>query len=415
MLTREETNTIIINNDNQYIGEKVKILSNARGTAADYKGRVVTIIRLQGNLEHHVVIAKIGEVEFNLITPLRENSGEFELYNEKNTDFSSSSTQRQFAIGDKVVVLSENIFNRSSLNLTKVYILYSIDICDNTFKIGENENSGIWCRKIRLATLEEIEANCVLSNPISSETIILPTPEYKLPIYTGFKAEVLDCLLNHPEKLPILKATCQNRKYFDKIINSFLPFKIGMEVECIGSLSEQMEGNDYFDNEKMATILDCFSFSDNRNNYQKEKEMCENRICFNGHKQVIALSRFCALLSQHCIIDELGGIHYHFDFPEVKLLGEDSHLMQEIKKACETKLDKIDYILQYKGFFNPKIVKIDSKPCWINIRKYFGTIEIRIAGPKFDYKKILTEIIALSNIILEIRKNIKLSQYRLKN
>ena len=258
--------------------------------------------------------------------------------------------------------------------------------------------------------------NLLLSNKKETKIII---PEYSLPAYTGYKKEVLDCLLTTPQNISVIKAKAINRGYYDKVVNSLMPYKMGIEIECIESLSRHLQKEGIIEQKEdsylshpykkqMNQLLGCSDYSDDRNSIG-DTGMCEQRLCFKGHKEIIALQRFCALLTQYCVLDTTGGIHIHFDFPEAK----DSDIARKIKNIATKYLDTLDSIVHYQGNFNFKQIGIDQKGTWINIRTDLNTIEIRTIAPTFDYTKIVTQIIAISNIITNIRKELKLNMYKL--
>lgn len=235
-----------------------------------------------------------------------------------------------------------------------------------------------------------------------------------IPNYTGYKKEILDCILHTPEKISILKAESTNRKYFDKVINQLLPFKVGIEVECLKSLTRELalEKNTSLVNfgfKEVNKILKAVDFSDDM--ILDPNHVNEHRLCFNGHKQVISVQRFFALLTQYCVLDTRGGIHYHFDMPEIMHMNRAK--LVELKQHFTKYLNDLNTICDYKGHYNTKSVGIDTKGTWINLRSNLNTVEIRIASPKFDYEQVITEIILISQLITKVRREMKMKEYKL--
>jgi len=325
----------------------------------------------------------------------------------------------------------DNAFNGAT-------VMFKHDCLENLLENGFNvsamkESFPDWQKKTftleydpddRRATSIKIKEFHFSASRIKMKALLILVPKVEvidiskiLPKVKGFKAEVLDYLLNKPEQLPILKTTSINRKYYDKVINSLLPFKIGIEVECLESLTTQMikagklkkdsHSRDLF--EDFKKILHCSDYSDDYNSDGSE-DICEQRMCFKGHKEIIALRRFTALLTKYCILDSKGGIHYHIDFPEFK---NNKALCISAKPIVTKYLDKINTIFNYRGHFNHKEVRMNTKCSWVNLRTDTNTIEVRIASLKFDYKQIVSEIICLSEIIQDIRKELKLKHYKL--
>lgn len=240
-------------------------------------------------------------------------------------------------------------------------------------------------------------------------------PHISLDHIKGFKKEILDCLLTTPENLPLLKNTCLNRGYYDKVINQLFPYKVGIEIECLKSLSRIMFPNIRYDKAwlQIKSILGCEQYSDNSES--DIERLNEHRMCFRGHKQVIALYKLCNLLQEHCILATNGGIHYHFDFPEFKQYNNEKD-WEEVEKVVKKYLNQMNEICHYTGKYNKKGVSSIEKGWWVCLRNNdnLTTIEIRIGMPKFDYQSILLEIINLSQIITKIRSELKYKQYRLK-
>lgn len=287
------------------------------------------------------------------------------------------------------------------------------DCCSQSIFAQDFQTFNIYKQHIRKATRDEI--NLYLSQQISGPRILgqeVPiTIEHK-PIITnipnGYKGEVLNIILNSPQRIPILKQSCSNRKYHDKVINSILPFKIGVEIECYESLSLKINKN----HPEIIKQLNCVDYSDDCTD---SNNFCEHRICFNGHKQVVSLYNLCLLLQKNCTINTTTGIHYHFDMPEIKQFnGYKDKNKIKLVELLTNELNNINTILNYKGDYNRKKVGIENKGTWVNIRSnYFNTIEIRTAGPSFDYTHIISEIIELSKIIQKIRTKMNFKEYRL--
>lgn len=283
-----------------------------------------------------------------------------------------------------------NLFLSREVNGPRV--LGRIELPDENIGHYTRRNSGNRMR-------EPIINEPVIEEPIIHTPIITNIPN-------GYKGEVLNTILNTPQRINILKQSCSNRKYHDKIINSILPFKVGVEIECCDSLSLKLKKS----NDEMKELLHCVDYSDDMSS--GSNSFCEHRICFDGHKQIVSLYNLCNLLQKNCTINAKTGIHYHFDMPELEKFSFSDK--QRLKKICETKFDKINSILNYKGSYNRKEVGIGEKGTWINIRCHsLNTIEIRIAGPSFDYTHIISEIIELSKIIQEMRTEMNFKEYRL--
>lgn len=435
-----------------YIGKKAKILPIAKGDAIHYIGEIVTITEIQGGESqwaHGVLIVKANNgISFNVIAPTRGTNSEIEIIHNsltitQNTSSSTITTPRDFEPGDKVVVLPENNFNRDSFDLNAIYEVVLNDHSAEPYYLRgtmlDHYDNTTLCKSIRFATPEEVTANHAFTSsmpntsrtdgrragrgrrsvypsgiddkcetPIVKEEIPVVSPYMPPSVIdtSNIKGRILDCIINNPGTLGVVKNEIGNRKYYDRIVNSILPYKVGIEIECIKSLSRCL-------NVDFANIIKKYSVVDFSDDQDNEDCLCENRICFNGHKQVVGLYNILALMTQHCILDTRGGIHYHIDFPEIRnksIISKDEILIEELK----TRLNDFQAIFHYKGTYNDKEVSWDSKGKWINCRPgKLGTIEIRIASPSFDYSHIIREIIAVSKIITEVRSKLNMNKYKL--
>ena len=300
----------------------------------------------------------------------------------------------------------------SSTASVKVGDIYEVDFVNNSGDRLKLKNcdytENLYTYNFVLAT----DAEKLLLPEQTKKRNEIPVHNIPIQIPKGFKGEILSMIINEPWKIAEYKCTSANRKYYDKVINSILPYKIGYENECIGSLSRILYPNKSRTESKRLIIskLNCIDYSDD---FENESEgFCEHRMCFNGHKQIMSLYNLCSLMSKHCTLNKKTGIHYHIDCPELKNEYTNRKLRDKLKEVLTPYLDPINEFMFYTGTYNEKKVE-NNKGYWINLRNDLGTVEFRISGPKFDYKEIVKELILLSKIMTEVRSKMGWNQYKI--
>jgi len=230
----------------------------------------------------------------------------------------------------------------------------------------------------------------------------------------SFKSEVLNILTTTPEDLPLLIQDTRNKQFLLRVLSSYMPYKVGVEIECNGSLSNIMKK--YPD--ELTKELGCVQYHDDyaggpklgRAGYDaigsepRINKFCEHRICFNGWTQAIALKRLCLLLQEYCMLNPGGAIHMHINTPEINGMYDDYG-----KKAKARLLKRVinnSYLLQFDALKNREKYELraeEEDKCYkINLRAR-GTVEFRLWNCSFNYQEIATNIVRTQQIMRRVR------------
>lgn len=125
--------------------------------------------------------------------------------------------------------------------------------------------------------------------------------------------------------------------------------------------------------------------------------LTEHRISISGYRQAEAFYDIMNDVKQYCKLNDGGGIHIHVDVS--KLVGLDTTVLENF---LTSKLDKVEDIFgKYTGTYNSKLVGIENKRVWVNIRQNYKSVEFRIGRCTFDYSEIMEWMIGCNNLIKE--------------
>ena len=227
----------------------------------------------------------------------------------------------------------------------------------------------------------------------------------------NFKTNVLNILTNRPEELPMLIQETHDKKFLMRTLSSYMPYKVGVEIECNGSLSNILNKKA----EALQLELNCLQYHDDYSNSLNSifgdkntsmDEFCEHRICFDGWRQAVALKRLCLLLQEHCAINPTGAIHFHINTPELYYWADTiqgHNQMFKLQNTINVKFLK-DFIA-IKGRTKYIEQAGTDKSYFINLHQ-LGTIEFRMDVCSFDYNKISTQIINIQRIMRRIRASL---------
>lgn len=193
------------------------------------------------------------------------------------------------------------------------------------------------------------------------------------------------------KKFPLSLLAIKDKETLE-IIDSYLPFSVGIEIECDNkkSFNEQI-----FKNIPNIIEVNCSS---------NEKRF---RIP-NGLKGMVCLFEITKLLKKECLLNPLSGIHYHIDMTDV-FHFIDTTIIENNKNYILEELDT----WEYKGTYNKRDVKLNVR-CWVRFDSYKKTCEFRIGEMTFDYELIFKRILHCTDIIKKFRKLIKGNEYDLK-
>jgi hypothetical protein len=122
-----------------------------------------------------------------------------------------------------------------------------------------------------------------------------------------------------------------------------------------------------------------------------------------GHKGFIALYNALELIKKHCNINPASGIHYHIGVNDLKL----SNILNYFSITYTRNLDWVLTKLEswgYKGNFNKKEVSFNKQ--WVKLHSDYDTIEYRIGGMTFDYKKIIAKVLHAQQLTTKMEDDI---------
>ena len=173
-----------------------------------------------------------------------------------------------------------------------------------------------------------------------------------------------------------------------KLIDDFLPFSTGFEVEC--------DRKDSYD-------IQCFQ--DIPNIMEVASTHGEERFRVpSGLKGLICIWMICEQLEKNCLLSS-SGTHIHVDFTDCYHI-----LTNDIVKLNEKwMLEELD-TWNYPGSYNKRGVNFCSSTHesymtgnWIRYQYFFKTLEFRICEMTFDYPVLIKRIIHANDIVRKLK------------
>jgi hypothetical protein len=189
------------------------------------------------------------------------------------------------------------------------------------------------------------------------------------------------------KKFPLSLLTVKNKNIL-KIINDYLPFSVGIEIECDNKNTFNINN---FKNIENILDVNC-SFSEKRFRIPK------------GLNGLICLFNITKTLKKECLLNPLSGIHYHIDMTDTfdKINQE---IIENFKEYILKELDSWNYI----GTYNKRDVLLDVR-CWVRFDSSKKTCEFRIGEMTFDYELIFKRILHCSQIVKFIKDNLDINK-----
>lgn len=182
---------------------------------------------------------------------------------------------------------------------------------------------------------------------------------------------------------------------FKDIIRKLLPVDTGIEIECSTGNLDLEDAKKEFEN--IPGLVDF-----------KHRGEVNLRIA-PGYKGMIALYKATQVLKKYYTLNPLSGIHYHVDFRDA-FTDEDNHKGMSVFDALingreEEILEHFDD-WDYKGTYNARGVRINSKSVWVSFRTHYKTMEVRIGEMTFDYSLIIKRILNCHEIAKKIKNKV---------
>ncbi len=205
---------------------------------------------------------------------------------------------------------------------------------------------------------------------------------------------------------PLTLLSIKNKDLINSI-NNYLPYSIGIEIECNKSSN--------FSLDKFTTIPDILSV---------DIDDAEQRFRIpNGLSGLICLYNICNELKSNSELNPDSGHHYHIDMTNVYNLLN----CKFIELNSNWILNELD-TWGYKGTYNRRDVQFSTSHTWVRFQESFKTAEFRIGNMTFEYDIIVKRLIHASNIIQRLNKqlisyeniifnkpNIELLKYRIEH
>jgi hypothetical protein len=204
----------------------------------------------------------------------------------------------------------------------------------------------------------------------------------------------------------------EDKRRLSRIIGDMIPYRIGIEFELFGTLANLLPKNTTSSSDKAKALkekFNLFDYSEDTYSWSDSKEdggsLNEIRVSIKGSKQLNSLWNVLAAMNENCKIPaENGGIHIHIDFNDsIKKYGDDK--ARELANNYFNQKEVLDEVLNifggYKGSYNKRGSKIQSKGGWINISSK-NSVEFRIGRLTYDYKTIIRWIVSLSKLVAKV-------------
>ena len=167
-----------------------------------------------------------------------------------------------------------------------------------------------------------------------------------------------------------------------KIIQEFLPYSVGIEIECT---------------RKDSYNIEVFKSIPNIMSVQGDSHEERFRIP-HGIKGLLCLYCISEQLKNNNLLNLGSGIHYHIDMTDSFDLINQTFLYRH-KDYILSELDKWSYV----GTYNIRDITLDFGAKWVKFQNCFKTAEIRIGEMTFDYEVLVDRIIDACRIIKTLK------------
>lgn len=191
------------------------------------------------------------------------------------------------------------------------------------------------------------------------------------------------------KETPLALLALKENKEEIEFANSFLPYSIGIEIEC--NYKEGVFKADAF--REIPYILSV------------NVDSSEQRYRIpTGIKGLVCLYLISTQLVKYSELNPLSGIHYHVD------LGSDYNAIVGNEYEHDTHELQYGWVLKeldtwnYIGRYNTRA--FSTAACWVRFQSGFKTMEFRIGEMTFDYKLLLKRILHLTEIVSTIKASV---------
>lgn len=176
-----------------------------------------------------------------------------------------------------------------------------------------------------------------------------------------------------------------------RIIDNYLPYSIGIEIECNLQRNFKLQA---FENIPNILNVNCDS--------EEQRYRIPNKL-----EGFICLYNICENLNLYSELNPGSGIHYHIDMTDwFDDLKENEKVIEKSKEWILLELDSWNY----KGSYNNRDIYFSTNHNWVRFQNDFKTAEFRIGEMTFDYSIIVSRIIHCCKIIKKLKAD--LYQYK---
>ena len=182
-------------------------------------------------------------------------------------------------------------------------------------------------------------------------------------------------------KYPLVLLTIQDEALI-QIINDYLPYSIGIEIECPKSKD--------FNLSDFTSIPDIMEV----NITSQEQRF---RIP-NGLAGLICLFTICEQLKINSELNPESGHHYHIDMTN----GFDQLTDKYVRANADWMLKELNS-WGYTGKYNTRKIELSMSTNWVRFQPSFKTAEFRIGNMTFDYSIIVKRLIHACQIIKRLK------------
>lgn len=176
---------------------------------------------------------------------------------------------------------------------------------------------------------------------------------------------------------PLALLSIKDKQLITKI-NEYLPYSIGIEIECNKSSN--------FNLNRFTNIPDIMSV--NIDDYEQRFRI-PNGLC-----GLICLYNICNELKVNSELNFGSGNHYHIDMTYTYHLLSDKFI-KDNENWILKELDEWGY----EGTYNRRTINFSANHNWMRFQNDFKTAEIRIGNMTFDYEVIVKRLIHACKII----------------
>jgi hypothetical protein len=226
--------------------------------------------------------------------------------------------------------------------------------------------------------------------------------------------------MNQPLTLPsIINDKRYKREVFIGILNSLLPRRTSIEIECIGRLTNGLGIKDK-GIERPKFVYTSRTFPELAKKYgilelniddRVNCEFDEHSFSIKNYTQLIGLYKVLRDMKKYSSLNEASGCHIHVDISDIMNMP---NYNEGILKNYFTKIAKSETLNDLFGTYNGNMMEIrdcgDSKNSWICYRGGYHTLEFRTPPMTFDYSLIMKWFVGVNKLVNKYKNKLVLEE-----